>query len=147
MAQGVKRRVVMPDSKPEVPDGVESTGKAKPRVPKSEQEDVAQFISRYKTHRIGLSPRLTENVNGKIINVDGTGDHIQFDNWVAFVGGEHRIKALLAHKDFGVTFDIDHRDQTGYWVRNGYLTIETEVRETVKRVVKTEEVEAVGADN
>ena len=121
---------------PKMPKNVTRTEKGK----KTKKEEVsAQFFSRYAEYKLGLVPIEERPMGAKMVVVAGSGKHIQFKNNVAMVVGEKLIQQCLKNKWFEHPegFDIDERDPTGYWEKNGYIEksiLETTV--TTRKLVK-----------
>lgn len=134
------RRVV--DPRPEPPAPPENIVKTELAIKAAEKNTLptaerASFFSHYRDYRLGLDPVLVELIQGHQVTRAGTGFHIQFRDHFAIVEGAERIKQCLEHKRFGVDFDLDERDPTGYWRRNGYLEEKVVERTTVVRTKKS----------
>jgi hypothetical protein len=123
---------------PEMPGGVEKTEKLDAATKTEDEANAAQFWSRYKEFRLGLDPQISQVVNGRWVDLPNSGDAIQFHNYTAIVKGEKRIRRCLRHKRFGIDFDIDTRDETGYWKRKGFLRVEKIEKVTVARTDKVD---------
>ena len=135
MVTTAKRIEIDPRPAPEMPTDVEKTEKAAEAAVKAQGTDQneAQFWSQSSDFRLGLDPEEMINLNGRWVVRPNSGSYIQFRANTAIVRGETTIKRLLKHKGFGVDFDIDTRDRTGYWKRKGFLRVKTQERETVER--------------
>jgi hypothetical protein len=126
------------------PEGEAAGVRTEKAAPKSRDgAPSAQFYSLAKEYRLGLEAVKEAVIDGKLVTVAGSGDHVQFHDWTAIVVGEDRIQKCLDHKRFGTDFDIDDRDQTGYWRENGFLTEVEEVHTVRKRIEKKREAEKV----
>lgn len=123
---------------PQMPTDVEKTEKVAEAAVKAQGADQneAQFWSRYSDYKLGLDAEEIINVDNRWIVRPNSAHSIQFRDNTAIVKGEKTIQRLLRHKRFGVDFDIDTRDRTGYWIRKGFLRVKTQERETVERTDK-----------
>ena len=139
------RTEIDPRPIPVMPGNVVKTDKA-PTMPKGEDEEKnqAQFWSNPSDYKLGLDPQ--ESVlaaNGRWVDRPNSGLHIQFRDHSAIVKGQKLIKRLMEHPRFTLDFDIDIRDVTGYWKREGFIKVTPTTSES--REIVMSKVEAAKA--
>ena len=117
-----KVEIDMQKSPPVQPADVELTDKAKSFVDPEDLKSRAQFWSNASDFKLGLEEQKQQTVNGRTIDLPGTGESVQFRNHTAIVVGEKKIQKCLRTKAFqrGL-FAIDEMDPTGYWEKKGFV--------------------------